>query len=434
MKTVFEKSTVLMLLAALTACGGGGGGTAVDATVAPTPTPTATSYLGVAAGGGHTVAIKSDGTLLAWGSNLYGQLGDGSTVTRVSATQVGVGAAAVGSAIYAGEFHSVALGACSKTGAGCSMYTWGGNDSGQLGDGTTTGKTVPTLIKATGWLDIATGGMHTAAVKRDSTTGGTLWTWGRNDKGQLGVIDTTVRYAPTQITTCTTNGTTTAVCGTTWSRVAAGALHTVAMQQSGAVYSWGANTRGQMGIGTITAGFTSPWLVSGTKKFKSIAAGGDHTLGILDDYTLWVWGANYFGQLGDGTIDDKSAPVQVIGGEGLSNDWRMVSAGGGHNDAGSDMPSNGGHSLGVKTDGTLWAWGSNAYGQLGTGRTEDAIVPTKIGPAGVIFTSVSAGKLHSFAMDDVGKLWAWGYNLNGQLGNGTSGTTAKNILVPTRLN
>jgi alpha-tubulin suppressor-like RCC1 family protein len=426
MKTVFEKSTLLMLLAALTACGGGGG-TAVDTAATPAVTPSVTSYLGVAAGGGHTVAIKSDGTLLAWGLNRNGQLGDGTSVDRSSPVQVGVGASAVGSVISAGEFHTAALSACSSAGAGCSLSVWGANESGRLGDGTTVEKRSPTKLTGTTWLAVSAGGSHTAAVQKD----GSIWTWGRNFNGQLGDVTNLAKTIPTKLVSTLASSAGTAVVKPLWINVAAGGSHTIALLSTGAMYRWGGNSRGQLGINSTTD-LNYPGILGGAGtgsdayKYTAIATGGDHSLAIRDNGELYSWGGNGFGQLGVGTILDVLTPTRV----GTDFDWESISAGGGHNDVGNDLPANGGHSLAIKTDGTLWAWGSNSYGQLGTGITEDATSPTQISVFGIKWKRVSAGKLHSFAWDSDGHLWGWGNNDSGQLGNGKIGGVVK---VPTRM-
>lgn len=420
MKNAITKFSMLLMPVVLAACGGGGGGGTVA--VETTPSTTSTTYLGVAAGGGHTIAIKSDSTLVAWGLNRNGQLGDGTSIDKSVPTQVGVTAAATGSVISAGEFHTMALSGCGTS--GCTLWAWGSNDSGRLGDGTTVEKRSPTKLTGTTWMAVSAGGAHTVAIKKDGT-GGTLWTWGRNDKGQLGVgtgsADTNydTKTSPTPIM----------ASFKTWTAVSAGALHTVAIYGGGLLTAWGANNRGQLGVNSTQAdaSYVVPVAI-GTSKVASVSAGGDHNLAIFNDGSLWSWGANGFGQLGNGTIVDGFAPARV----GTDLNWESVSVGGGHNDVGNDQPTNGGHSLAIKTDGTLWAWGSNAYGQLGTGTTDDASAPTQVG-TDRDWKRVSAGKLHSFGWKADGSLWMWGNNFYGQLGNGSSGTTAKNILVPTRM-
>ncbi|MBK9347641.1 MAG: hypothetical protein IPN06_15190 [Burkholderiales bacterium] len=421
MNLAMMKTSMLVFPALwLAACGGGGSSGGATST---TPTATSTSYLSVVAGGGHTVAIKSDGTLLAWGLNRNGQLGDGTSVDKATPTQVGVSTAATGSLVSAGEFHTMALSSCAT--AGCTMWAWGSNDSGRLGDGTAVEKRSPTKLTGSAWTDVVAGGNHTLAIKKDSSSGGTLWAWGRNDKGQLGL------GTGATATNYDTKTSPTAVMATvkTWSAIAAGSLHSLAVYGGGSLSAWGANNRGQLGVNNLATdvSYVAP-VSTGAFKVASIAAGGDHSLAIFNNGSLWAWGANGFGQLGIGTLVDGYAPVQV----GTDTDWESISAGGGHNEAGNDLASNGGHSLAIKTNGTLWAWGSNANGQLGTGTTDDATAPTQVG-TDRDWKRVSAGKLHSFAWKADGSLWAWGNNLNGQLGNGSSGTSAPNILVPTRM-
>jgi alpha-tubulin suppressor-like RCC1 family protein len=305
------------------------------------------------------------------------------------------------------------------------------NQFGQLGTGTQVSELAPTnkvgASPATDWLAVATGGSHTVALKKDST----LYTWGSNSQGQLAVGEAPGGYklVPTQEIGKSKS----------WKAVAAGALHTIALQSSGVVARWGVNNRGQLGFPPATvlpAGFTPIFFDS--VPYVSIAAGGDHTLAIrASDTTLWAWGANGFGQLGTGADGDGYAARQVFisDPEKSNTDWQMVAAGGGHNPVGADNSANGGHSVAIKKDGTLWAWGSNAYGQLGTGLSSDEPTPVQIlVPKGTgrddDWVMVSAGKLHTFARKKDGTLWGWGDNRSGQLG---VGDTIQKPIVPTRI-
>jgi len=260
-----------------------------------------------------------------------------------------------------------------------------------------------------------------------------LWAWGRNFNGQLGDSTTVGKTVPTKFVTAIPNSAGVAVVKPLWDKVAVGSSHTLALLSTGAMYRWGGNSRGQLGINSTTDQL-SPGILAGTGpgsdayKYSSIAAGGDHSLAIRDNGELYAWGSNGFGQLGMGTTTDVLEPTQV----GTDRDWESASAGGGNNDAGNDLAINGGHTVAIKNDGTLWAWGSNAYGQLGLGTIEDQSTPVKVNND-TDWKRVSAGKLHTFAWKADGSLWGWGANLNGQLGNGSSGIAAKNILVPTRL-
>ena len=135
--------------------------------------------------------------------------------------------------------------------------------------------------------------------------------------------------------------------------------------------------------------------------YKTIAPGTYHTLAIKNDGSLWAWGYNYYGQLGDGTNTNRNTPVQI----GTATNWASISAGFYY-------------SLAIKNDGTLWAWGYNTFGQLGIGNTTNQLSPVQVGTANN-WASVSAGYQHSLAIKTDGTLWAWGYNNGGQLGDGT---------------
>src|SRR3989344_6242212 len=238
----------------------------------------------------HTIAIKSDGTLWAWGYNLYGQLGDGTTSQRNSPVQIGTDNNRV--SISAGGYHTIAI----KSDG--TLWAWGSNDSGQLGDGTYNNKTTPTQITtvAANWVSISTGGLHTLAIKSD----GTLWAWGYNSGGQLGDGTATQRNSPVQIGT-----------GNNWTSIAAGYYHTIAIKSDGTLWAWGYNGYGQLGDGTMV-NKSSPAQIGTDNNWASIEAGGYHTLAIKSDGTLWAWGDNGYGQLGDGTNTDRFSPVQVF--------------------------------------------------------------------------------------------------------------------------
>ena len=365
-------------------------------------------YKAVVAGGSHTLAIKADGSLLAWGLNRSGQLGDGSAIDKPNPTTIG--SLKTWSVLSAGEFHTVALLGTNCAVNGCPLYAWGYNQNGQLGDGTTTDIRTPTKIgSVTTWIAVAAGRAHTLAVKKD----GSLWAWGRNFSAQLGDGTQADRLVPTVVGTVKT-----------WKAVAAGESHSIGIQTDGSVWTWGTKDFGQTGQGVgnpaipVTMLDSSPIVLAVpgiTFNFASMAAGGNHSLAIRTNGALWAWGHNPNGQLGDETVNDAVTPIQI----GTETDWSLVSAGGGH-------------SIAIKTDGTLWAWGLNSDGQLGDGSTTDAQRPTQIGIE-KNWIAVSAGKYHTYAIKADGTLWGWGRNQEGQQGNGLAGASAANVLVPTKL-
>jgi len=296
------------------------------------------NWSSVSCGGYHTIAIKTDGTLWAWGENGYGQLGLGDTTDRNTPTQVGTGTN--WSSVSCGYGHTIAI----KTDG--TLWAWGYNYYGQLGLGDTTNRNTPTQVgTGTNWSSVSCGGWHTIAIKTD----GTLWAWGYNYYGQLGLGDTTDRNTPTQVGT-----------GTNWSSVSCGVYHTIAIKTDGTLWAWGRNGYGQLGLGDTTNRNTPTQVGTGTN-WSSVSCGYGHTIAIKTDGTLWAWGRNYYGQLGLGDTTDRNTPTQV----GTGTNWSSVSCGGWH-------------TIAIKTDGTFWAWGYNYNGQLGLGDTTNRTVPTRV--------------------------------------------------------
>ena len=220
----------------------------------------------VVAGSFHTMLLKTDGTLWAWGDNSSGQLGDGTTVNKSSPTQVGTGtdwAAARGG--YAPQTVAIK--------SNGTLWAWGNNSGGQLGDGTTVSKSSPTQVgTATNWSTISVGDSHTVAIKTD----GTLWAWGWNIYGQLGDGTTVDKSSPIQIGTALN-----------WSAVAAGYAHTIALRSDGTLWAWGLNSNGQLGDGSTTEIY-SPKKVGTGSSWAVVAAGDSHTIAIMSDGTLWT--------------------------------------------------------------------------------------------------------------------------------------------------
>ena len=327
------------------------------------------------------------GDTRAWGNNLVGQLGNGTF--GISNTPTSVSNLSQVSAISGGAAHSLAVKADG------SAWAWGDNDRGQLGNGTSIISNVPVAVSGLTQLSaVAAGGAHSLAVKKD----GTVWAWGDNHLGQLGLGTLGGdQLTPVQITS---------LAGV--KAVTAGLGHSVALKTDGTVYTWGDNHTGQLGRGTLGRGTSggasaTPGQVIGLSNVTAIASFGAHTLALKADGTVWAWGDNHLGQLGHGTAGGNSPlPVQVTG---LSNITKIVTGLA--------------HSLARSTDGTVHAWGANTYGQLGDG-TVFTIRSTPIlvqGLTGVI--ELGAGGIHSLALKSDGTAWAWGNNFTGQLGTGS---------------
>ena len=269
-----------------------------------------------------------------------------------------------------------------------SVSGWGYNGVGELGDGTLTDRTAPVQApNLTGVVAVSAGLDHSLAVRSD----GTVWAWGANAYGQLGDGSLTTRASPVQVPGLT---------GVT--AVAAGAYQSLALRADGTVRSWGFNALGQLGDGTTTDR-RLPVAVAGLSGVKAVAGGVFHNVALKSDGTVWTWGWNGVGQLGDGTLTDRRTPMRVTALTAMTS----VSAGAYHS-----VATRG-------SDGTVWAWGWNGYGQLGEATTLDHYTPTIVaGVTGVV--SVSAGYLHNVALTGDGRVFAWGWNGTGQLGDGTT--------------
>ena len=345
------------------------------------------SAVGLVAGGEyHSLAVGDDGTIWAWGNNSYGQLGNGTTTS--TPTPVHVTGLSDGVAVAAGAVSSAAL---TRSGT---VFTWGDNTYGQLGDGTTVASSAPVQVPGlTGVSSVAAGNYHVLAVKTD----GTVEAWGSNAAGQLGDGTTTSRTRPVAV-----QGLTGVV------QVAAGGLpgwagQSVALRNDGTVWTWGYGKSGQLGLGSTTSNPT-PTQVPGLTGVVQIAAGGDDTYALKSDGTEWAWGDNSYGQLGTTAAKHtQSSPIQV-----RISGVTAIGAGGTH-------------ALAVKTDGSVWAWGNNNTGQLGDGGACGKICTTPVASSGLTgAVAVTGGYVHSLAVLGDGSLRAWGRNAEGELGDGTT--------------
>ena len=322
--------------------------------------------------------IATTGQAWAWGSNAFGQLGNGTTTSSNAPVQVsdlsGV------QDVAAGRYHSLAL---KNDGT---VWTWGDNAFGQLGDGTYTQRTTPVQVSGlSGVQAISANQADSLALKND----GTVWGWGDNWAGQLGNGTTTSSTnVPVQVS---------GLSGV--QDVAAGTGHSLALKNDGTVWALGYNRFGQLGNGT-TINSNTPVQVSDLSGVQDVAAGQLHGLALKNDGTVWAWGDNGGGQLGDSTYTQRTTPVQVSGLSGVQA-----------------IASGAYYSLALKNDGTVWTWGGNGFGQLGNGTTTNSNTPVQVSDLSGV--QAIAGGLLSLALKNDGTLWAWGANNYGQLGDGT---------------
>jgi alpha-tubulin suppressor-like RCC1 family protein len=225
-----------------------------------------------------------------------------------------------------------------------------------------------------------------------------VWAWGLNSSGQLGDDTTVDKSAPVSVAGGFTGG------FTDWCQVSAGDAHSLALRQNGTAWAWGCNSFGQLGEDTITSQSSPVSVVGGFADWCQVSAGVEHSLGVRQSGTAWAWGLNSFGRLGDNSTVDKSSPVSVVGG---FTDWCQVSAGVAH-------------SLGVRENGTAWAWGYNGQGRLGDGTTVSKLSPVSVVGGFADWCQVSAGRFHSLGVRTGGTAWAWGFNGQGRLGNNST--------------
>ena len=322
-----------------------------------------------------TMAIISDNSLWTWGYNYDGDLGDGTTTARYSPVKV--------MDDVASAFFSLTSTMAIKTDG--SLWAWGDNGDGQLGDGTITDRHSPVKVMGD-VVSVFTGGTSTMAIKSDNS----LWAWGHNDCGQLGDGTRINKHLPVKVMDDVVS-------------VSLNSSSTMAIKSDNSLWAWGYNGYGRLGDGTTTAERHLP--VKIMDDVVSVSFSAPFTMAIKSDNSLWAWGYNSYGRLGDGTTTARYLPVKIM------------------DDVASVSFSNS-STMAIKTDGSLWAWGSNSNGQLGDGTKITRYSPVKIMDD---VASVSFKFTSTMAIKSDGSLWSWGSNSYGILGDGT--TTARYLPV-----
>ena len=395
------------------------GGIAVIAT--PTRVGFDNDWAQVSRGHSHALALKLNGTLWACGLNTFGQLGTGNNTSSIDFVQVG--SANNWTHFVAGSSTSFAINNNHE------LYSWGINNQGQLGLGHNLNQNSPIQIPSTiHWQNVyavfnsilaiddhnsfywwGQGNTSTPTVKYNACgvisstcawkqfstynrnvsaiqTNGSLWTWGKNDYGQLGLNHTTDMNVPTQVGS-----------DDDWKQVSNGFVHTMAVKNNGTLWGSGANSYGVLGNGTTT-GSLHFIQIGNDQNWNQVSAAAGHTLAIKNDGSLWAWGANNYGSLGDGSMTEKYNPQHIVPG----SIWLQAAAGGNH-------------SIAIRNDGTLWGWGNNAQGAAGIGSMTSSNIPVQI-DASTNWKQIACGEHHNLALKTDGTLWAWGYQSIGELG------------------
>ncbi len=331
-----------------------------------------TDVIQVAPGKYHTCALRSDGTVWCWGMNDYGQLGDNDAPNNSSTPVQVVGAGGIGYLTGVTEIDADGKFSCALISDG-TVRCWGRNQSGQLGNGTTNNSETPVTVEGVGGIgtlsgasSITVGANHACAL-----VSGGVDCWGLNDHGQLGNDDLGDNSSsPVRVLG---PGGASFLSGVT--EISGGRMHVCVLRDDSTVYCWGRNETGELGDGT-TINRAVPVRAGEISTATQVSAGEYHSCARLADGTAQCWGAAAFGQIGDGTTSDTSLPVTVIGpgGYGVLTGVGEISAGGGDVDETDDWE----HSCALTSDNTVVCWGQNNYGQLGDGTTTMSIMPTGI--------------------------------------------------------
>lgn len=355
---------------------------------------TAQCWAKVAAGYEHTLGIKTDGTLWAWGRNNFGQLGIGNTIDKNTPTQVGTDTDWL-------EIDASSNSMAQKTNG--TLWTWGNNSSGQIGIGTfgfNTYVAMPTQVGTdTDWVKFSSASSHSYAIK----TNGSLWGWGSNNfsnQSELGTGDILPHYTPFQIGT-----------DTNWADIAGNGNYALALKNNNTLWGWGNNKVGALAIGLEAAQITVPTQTgNNTNDWAKIAVGYccDSKM-IKTNGTLWAMGSGGLNNIGDGNnAIINNTPIQV----GNENDWIDVSTTS--------------HTCAIKNNNTLWVWGNNFQSQYGNGTNIASNVPVNIG-TNINWSQIYLGGFFTVGIDENNTLYSWGWNSYGQLGDGTN--TDKNTIT-----
>ncbi|MFA6309965.1 MAG: fibronectin type III domain-containing protein [Sterolibacterium sp.] len=335
----------------------------------------------LSAGYETSAVVRLDGSLWVWGDNSKGQIGDGTIATPAKSSPVKIGTGY--KSVVAAEYFTIGL----KDDG--SLYAWGLNSFGIFGDKKAVISSPTPKLIGSGYASVAAGLDFVVGIKTD----GSLWTWGSNSFGELGATGRGTLDSPQQISHS----------GEIYAAVSADQYHALALRTDGSLWGWGNNTNGQLGLGTKGSNVTTPTLIG--QGYSAVSTFYSHTLALKGN-SVYAWGANTRGVFGDGTGTESLSPKL------LAYTYQTISTGSYH-------------TVALGSDGTLAAWGLNSYGNLGDGTVSDVLSPKNV-DTGQCYTAISAGGNHSIALNANGGFYAWGDNTKGEVGDGSS----TNVLSP----
>lgn len=316
-------------------------------------------WIQISTGTAHTVAVRRNGTVWAWGRNWFGQLGNNNATTQSSPVSV-IGGFTDWCQVSAGFTGTLGV---RQNGT---LWAWGAGNAIGNGSSMTCSRSSPVSVAGgfTDWCQASIGSNQAAAVRQN----GTIWMWGSNNGGRLGDGTTVDRCSPVSV-----------IGGfTDWCQVSTGGASTSAIRQNGTLWSWGYNG-GRLGDGTSLARSSPVLVAGGFTDWCQVSVGGSMAAAVRQNGSLWTWGQNSSGELGDGTTITRSSPVSVVGG---FTDWCQASSGENHIAA-------------VRTNGTLWSWGRNNYGELGDNTSQSKSSPVSVIGGSADWYQVSAGNQFS---------------------------------------
>jgi alpha-tubulin suppressor-like RCC1 family protein len=339
----------------------------------------------VSAGMRHTCAMKNDGRIFCWGDGEYGQLGDNSTSGSTVPVQENT-LATDWAQLSTGSYHNCALKNDGR------IFCWGGNGNGELGNNSASGSLVPVQenTAATDWAQVSAGSYHTCAVKK----AGRIFCWGRGTEGQLGNNSTSGSLVPVQEYTAAND----------WAQVSAGTYQTCAMKNDGRLFCWGYGEWANLGDGSIGGSLVPVQISTAANDWAQVSDGTYHTCAVKKDGRLFCWGFVQYGELGNNSAGGSLVPVQEYT---AANDWAQVSAGNYNTCA-------------VKQDGRLFCWGRGMEGQLNDNLTLASPVPVQENTTAADWAQVSVGGYHTCAVKQDGRIFCWGDDRYGQLGNNST--------------